>query len=340
MKEIAVLLPRLYTGGVTRVAIEIVNNLEHIEGLSFTIYSNRVGTSWHDKLDSEVRKFSPYPYPDLAFHRPDIRRELKEYDLLMNHNLYLNKFARLIPEVPMLSINHTHHSYNTNLFARKKGFKRKFQRKLNEVGSRELQEADTVVCVSDRIKRRTSDIYKANAGRIYNGGDTKHMEFSKEDEKYIFCPDTTGATIQRLSKKYPMKGLGEGGAEGIDWQSDVSDRKLAQLYKSASFIVSDSWKEGFPLYPIEAAFCGKPCVLREAGGNAEFVEHGETGFIAQNSSEFREYVRQLWENPELRKEMGRKAHNRAKENFTWEKAARQYLTEINDLIGSDFEYPS
>lgn len=336
-KKVAVLLPRLYRGGVTRVAVELVKRLEHVDSLEFEIITTRIGVDWHKDLDSKVVKISPLPYPELAYHRPDVKRKLKKSDILFNHSLYLNKFGRLIPEVPMLSVNHTHHTYETSLLARNLSFKSKLQRNLKEKGVKNFKYVDTAICVSDRIKRRTSDIYKGPAGRIYNGGNSEWTEFSDNDEGYIFAPDNTGPTVQNIAGDYEVKALGNGSSEDINWQGSVSDERLAELYKNASIIISDSWQEGFALYPLEAAFCGKASVLREAGGNAEAINHGETGFIANNSHEFQEYVDRLMEDQDLRHDMGERACERVNDKFTWEKAAEQYLAEINDLLGTDYE---
>lgn len=335
-KEVAVLLPRLYTGGVARVAIELVERLEKIDGLNFTFFSNRKNNDWHEKLESEVYEFSPYPYPELAYHRPKIKRKLESYDLLWNHSTYLNKFGRLL-DTPMLSVNHTYHSFRRPKWtARKIPLKNKLQRKLAKTGAEEMQHVERVIAVSEAIKDRTQNIYKAKSARIYNGGNSSWTEFSENDEGFIFSPDTTGKTIQRIGRDKPVKALGSGESSNVDWLGWVSDEKLARNYKECSFVVSDSWKEGFAVYVLEAMFCGKPIVLRDVGGNAEAVEHGETGFIAQNSKEFHEYVDKLWSNPGLREEMGRKAYERASSRFTWEQAAEQYLVEMNDLMGSEF----
>jgi glycosyltransferase involved in cell wall biosynthesis len=337
-KEVAVLLPRINYGGVTRVSIEILKRLEKIDGLSFTVYSNRVNArEWFEELeDTDLREFSPLPYPELAYHRPDIRRELEDYDAIWNHNQYLNRLSRTL-RTPIISVNHTYHSFRRpKWIARPWSLKTKLNRYCARRGIEELQHTDRVIAVSDRIKRRSEDIYKANADRIYNGGNSDWTEFSEKDEGFIFAPDSAGSTVDSCARDKDVRSLSGSGSDNIEDLGWVSDKELAKNYKECSFIISDSWKEGFAVYPIEAAFCGKPAVLRDAGGNSEFIEHGETGFIAKNSAEFHEYVNRLWSDEELRKEMGRKAYERAKDRFTWERASKEYLVEFNDLMGSDF----
>lgn len=335
-RKVAVVLPRLYTGGVARVAVELVDRLEEIEGLEFIFFSNRVNMDWHKKLDSEVYKFSPYPYPELAYHRPDVKRKLESCDLIWNHNTYLNKLGRLL-QTPMLSVNHTYHSFRRPKWAaRKIPFKAKIQRKLAKTGAEEMQHVDRIVAISDAIQRRTEDMYKGRVVRIYHGGDSEWTKFSDKDKGYILAPDATSHTVRRISKSKDLKALGSGSEESIEWLGRLKDNELARVYRNCSFIVSDSYKDGFGLYVAEAAFCGKPAVVRNIGGIKEVVDHGKTGFVAKNSKEFHEYVNKLSENPNLREEMGRKAYERAKENFRWKVAAEKYLAEMNDLMRSEF----
>lgn len=336
--KVAVLLPRLYYGGVCRVTVEVIKRLETIEGLSFTLFSNRVEADWHEDLDSDLVKFSPLPYPELAYHRPDIRKKIEGHDMVWNHNQYLNRLART-SDTPFMSVNHTYHSFRRpKWFARPwPDLKTKLAKACAKRGVEEMQHADRVAAVSGRIKRRSEDIYKANACRIYNGGNSSWTEFSEDDEEFVFAPDSSGPTINSVASDIPVKSLNGDDSSNFEALGWVSDQELSENYKKCSFVISDSWREGFAVYPIEAAFCGKPVVLRDAGGNSEFVEHGETGFIAENSKEFHEYVDLLWNDEELRQEMGRKAYERAREKFTWERTAEQYLVEFNDLMGTEFK---
>lgn len=337
-KEVAVLLPRINYGGVTRVAIEVLKRLEKIDDLNFTIYANRINArKWYKELENtKLREFSPLPYPELAYHRPDIRKELENFDVMWNHNQYLNRLSRT-SNTPIMSVNHTYHTFRRpKWMTRSHNIKTKINRACAKRGIEEMQHTDRVIAVSNCIKRRSEDIYKANAGRIYNGGNSDWTEFSEKDENFIFAPDSAGPTVNSCAKNKNIRSLSGQNAENVENLGWVSDEELAKNYKDCSFIVSDSWKEGFAVYPIEAAFCGKPAVLRNAGGNSEFVEHGETGFIAENSKEFHEYVNRLWKDKELREEMGRKAYERAQERFTWERAAEEYLVEFNDLMSSNF----
>lgn len=337
MKKVAVLVTRLYMGGVVRVMVELLKRLERVDDLEFTIYTTRIKSDWHRELDSEVRKFSPLPYPELAYRRPDVIRELSKFDLIWNHNLYLNKLATKI-DVPIISTFHPPHSKFPGWFSSSVPVKDRLDRFLNEEGLKYLQYTDRVVAISEQNKDRLSEIHKAKPVRIYNGGDSEYSEFSEKDENFVFCTDHLDETVERAAKRVEMRGLGEGKSKQIDYLGRLSNEELHDYYSRCSFVVVGSGMEGFGISPVEAAFHGKPSVVRAVGGHKETVVHGETGFLAENSKEFHKYIDLLWNDEELRKEMGKNAFEHVKENFSWKKAAEEYLAEFNDLLGSELNY--
>jgi len=341
MPRIAVLAPRLYTfGGVTRVVTELVQRLSDVRGLDIDVITTRTKGSWPDRIDDSITKISQYPYPELSYFTPRTRKDLASYDLLWNHNLHLNRLASKI-YVPFISTFHPPHNQFPGWASRSTTWKTKFDRYLNRRGIRHLQHADRVVAISDQTKDRLSEIHKAHAVRIYHGGNhaSNPATLSERDEGFIFCPDRIDATIQRLADSYDVRAPGEGDDHNIAYLGNLDDEELFDIYEKASFIVSGSGKEGFGIAPVEAAFNGKPCVIRAIGGHKETIEHGRTGYLAENSKEFHEYVDKLWNNPEKREKMGCDAFERANDRYTWERAAREYLEEFNDFLETDLKMP-
>lgn len=68
--------------------------------------------------------------------------------------------------------------------------------------------------------------------------------------------------------------------------------------------------EGKPLALIEAMLCGRPAVVTDVGGNAELIQEGETGFIAESSTirGIESALERAWAKEADWPEMGRKAH--------------------------------
>ena len=81
--------------------------------------------------------------------------------------------------------------------------------------------------------------------------------------------------------------------------------------------------EGFGIVFLEAAVLGVPSVAGASGGAAEAVEHGRTGLVVEPDSgaELQEALRELLSDEARRREMGRHARERARRDFSWERAA-------------------
>ena len=88
--------------------------------------------------------------------------------------------------------------------------------------------------------------------------------------------------------------------------------------------------EGFGIVFLEANACGKPVVAGRTGGVAEAVADGETGLLVdpENVDEIAAAVLRLLDDDELSRRLGENGLVRARENFNWERRAK----EIEGLI--------
>jgi glycosyltransferase involved in cell wall biosynthesis len=68
--------------------------------------------------------------------------------------------------------------------------------------------------------------------------------------------------------------------------------------------------EGTPLSLLESMVCGRPSVVTDEGGNAEWLTEGVTGFIAGSATEklFGEALEKAWQHRDQWQQMGAKAH--------------------------------
>jgi len=109
-----------------------------------------------------------------------------------------------------------------------------------------------------------------------------------------------------------------------------SEEELAQLYSQCKLLIHLSLYEPFGLTPVEAGLFGKPSIVTNHGGPPEIILDGETGFIVspRDYSAIARRMTELLSNPELRREMGRKARKRVLENFTLEMSAKKLLDEV------------
>ena len=102
----------------------------------------------------------------------------------------------------------------------------------------------------------------------------------------------------------------------------VNDRhQLATLLGSSDVFVFPTRREGLPLSPMEAMAGGVPPIIARIPGVTDLASvEGETGlYIPPNDPKaLKQAMERLGNDPELRRQMGRKAVQRVKEAFSWE----------------------
>jgi len=67
--------------------------------------------------------------------------------------------------------------------------------------------------------------------------------------------------------------------EHVEFCGHVGD--IRSLWEANHLLVLPSRAEGTPLALVEAMLCGRPAVVTDVGGNAEWIEDGKTGFVAE-----------------------------------------------------------
>jgi len=55
---------------------------------------------------------------------------------------------------------------------------------------------------------------------------------------------------------------------------------VRSIWAENQLLVLPSRSEGTPLALVEAMICGRPAVVTDAGGNVEWVDEPDTGFVA------------------------------------------------------------
>ncbi|HEX7056423.1 MAG TPA: glycosyltransferase family 4 protein [Bacilli bacterium] len=108
----------------------------------------------------------------------------------------------------------------------------------------------------------------------------------------------------------------------------VPHNRLDPWFRAADVVVVPSDKrEAFGLVNVEAMASGVPVVATNGGGIAEVVADGETGILVATNrfvEHLADAVCRLLTDEALRRKMGQRGVDRAKEHFTWERTARSY----------------
>lgn len=113
-----------------------------------------------------------------------------------------------------------------------------------------------------------------------------------------------------------------------------NDEKWSVFLSSDAFVFPTYYhNECFPLVLLEAMMFGLPIISTCEGGIPEIINHHETGFIVerQNSIELAERIKFIIENPELAKQMGKKARNQFLQSFTLEVFENNLVNILNQI---------
>jgi len=95
---------------------------------------------------------------------------------------------------------------------------------------------------------------------------------------------------------------------------------LAQAYRAHHLLLSASWYESFPLFPLEAMACGLATITTQPGTEA-FAEDGRTALVVEpkNPDSIASAVHRMAGDEPLRQRIASQGRERSLE-FTWERA--------------------
>lgn len=113
----------------------------------------------------------------------------------------------------------------------------------------------------------------------------------------------------------------------------VSDKQLVELLSGAICMIYSSNLEPFGFAPLEANACGTPVIAVAEGGVRETIIHGKNGFLVnQNPQEIAQYILQLTENQELRKEIADFAEYNVKENWSLASCSERINNAVERMV--------
>jgi glycosyltransferase involved in cell wall biosynthesis len=95
---------------------------------------------------------------------------------------------------------------------------------------------------------------------------------------------------------------------------------LAEAYRSADILLSASWYESFPLFPLEAMACGLAVVTTQPGAE-EFAMHGATAEIVEprDVASIARGLQRVIDDPEYRAALATSGRDMA-QRFSWQRS--------------------
>ena len=145
-------------------------------------------------------------------------------------------------------------------------------------------------------------------------------------------------TLARITaKQWVFNIVGDGAArrdlETQTRQLGLSDRVFfhgfqsdpADWYRRADLLVFPSWLENFPVTMVEAMSHGVACLAMRGDGvryhtaNAEIIDHGRDGFLADSDEQFGGLLSEFLERPQQLRTVGEAARDTVRRLYTWDR---------------------
>jgi glycosyltransferase involved in cell wall biosynthesis len=104
-------------------------------------------------------------------------------------------------------------------------------------------------------------------------------------------------------------------SDRVQFLGHVGD--VRSIWAENHLLVLPSRAEGMPLVVVEAMLCGRPCVVTDVGGNVEWIEEGQAGFIAAAPTRpaFSAALEKAWAERANWHQLGMQAHEEAMRRF-------------------------
>jgi glycosyltransferase involved in cell wall biosynthesis len=104
------------------------------------------------------------------------------------------------------------------------------------------------------------------------------------------------------------------------WVGRIERQEVPKWLNKLDIFAALSRSESFGVAIIEASACELPVIVSDAGGLPEVVEDGETGFVVrrENPEAAGKAMIRLINDPDLRKEMGKKGRDHVIREYEWE----------------------
>lgn len=117
----------------------------------------------------------------------------------------------------------------------------------------------------------------------------------------------------------------------VKFEGFVSEASL--VYKDVDVVcVPSVLPDPLPRSVMEAMGRGLVVVASRCGGIPEMISHGETGYLANSPEEIASSFMMLWQQPELRRDIGLRAHHKCLQTFTLD-GLHRHITELyNELV--------
>ncbi len=145
------------------------------------------------------------------------------------------------------------------------------------------------------------------------------------DIHYIICGK--GDQLENLKTLAKAQGV-ENNVHFLGYRMDVLD-----ICSQSDLFVFPSHREGLPIAPLEAMYCGLPLITSKIRGLVDYMKEGKTGYLTDPDDvhTFASKIKKLKSDPQLRAEMGENC-KKAVLPFLLDNSKTEVLNLINEII--------
>jgi len=177
-------------------------------------------------------------------------------------------------------------------------------------------QAQLAMVANLRMVHKGQDLaLRALAGEKWRGRDWQLNIYGKGEDR---------AKILQLTHELGLE-------ERVDFHGVANN--IRDIWSRNQLLLMPSRMEGMPLAVVEAMLCGRPSVLTDVGGHAEWVEHHQEGWIAASVTVkgFEEALEAAWQARDQWAVVGAQAHEKAMRFYDPHPGKTLYET-INELL--------
>jgi len=158
----------------------------------------------------------------------------------------------------------------------------------------------------------------------------------KVDCRLLYCynlaaDDPEGVQIHERVQEKAKKWIDKGDILFVVGNNDVL---VNAIQRFSTIIIQKSIKEGFGLSVTEALWKGKPVVASNVGGISVQIRDGNNGFLVdpKDAKNCANKIIKLLKNPNLMREMGKRAKESVRKNFLITRLLTNYLDLLSEIL--------
>jgi glycosyltransferase involved in cell wall biosynthesis len=120
----------------------------------------------------------------------------------------------------------------------------------------------------------------------------------------------------------------------IKYFKPQKQNQLYKLYNQSNLFVTCSIEEGLAMVQLQAMSCGLPIICTINSGGEEIIDNNKDGYILpiRNTEELKKKILYLYNNRSICLEMGQKAQNKIKADFSWESYGKNVISTYQNLL--------